>query len=131
MSGIALLSSRLTTIYVLARSKDPASDTTAEWDMKEFEGMVRSLDRSRFWRLRSNRYVEAVLIGAARNCYVQQHLLYTKEPSPFIIDDLSELWWARASWALLFHLLDDIRGVFMIHGEKRGLDSCHGTGVSS
>jgi hypothetical protein len=50
-------------------------------------------------------------------------MLYTKEPSPFIVDDLSESWWARASWALLFHLLDDIPGAFMIDGEKRGLDS--------
>ncbi|KAF9364578.1 hypothetical protein BGX34_001125 [Mortierella sp. NVP85] len=51
------------------------------------------------------------------------HMLYTKEPSPFIVDDLSESWWARASWALLFHLLDDVPGAFMINGEKRGLDS--------
>ncbi|KAF9954443.1 hypothetical protein BGZ65_004000 [Modicella reniformis] len=54
---------------------------------------------------------------------VEWHMLYTKEPTPFIVDDLSESWWARTSWALLFNLVDDIPGIFMIDGEKRGLDS--------
>ncbi|KAF9998085.1 hypothetical protein BGZ79_008231 [Entomortierella chlamydospora] len=54
---------------------------------------------------------------------VEWHMLYTKKPSPFIVDDLSESWWARASWALLFNLLDDTPGIFTVDGEKRGLDS--------
>ena len=50
-------------------------------------------------------------------------MLYTKEPSPFVVGDLSESWWARTAWALLFNLLDDIPSIFMVDGEKRGLDS--------
>ncbi|KAF9202165.1 hypothetical protein BGZ59_002288 [Podila verticillata] len=54
---------------------------------------------------------------------VEWHMLYTKEPSPFVVDDLSESWWARTAWALLFNLLDDIPSIFMVDREKRGLDS--------
>ncbi|KAF9091642.1 hypothetical protein BGX27_001995, partial [Mortierella sp. AM989] len=54
---------------------------------------------------------------------VEWHMLYTKEPSPLVIGDLSESWWARTAWALLFNLFDDIPSISMIDGEKRGLDS--------
>ncbi|KAF9151326.1 hypothetical protein BGX21_008515 [Mortierella sp. AD011] len=57
------------------------------------------------------------------NLAVKTHMLYTKNPSPFVVSDLSESWWVRTAWALLFNLLDDIPNIFMVDGEKRGLDS--------
>ncbi|KAF9953394.1 hypothetical protein BGZ72_005465 [Mortierella alpina] len=54
---------------------------------------------------------------------VEWQFLYRKEPSPFIVDDLSESWWARESWPAWFDLLHDLKGIYMVDGEKRGLDS--------
>ncbi|KAG0247364.1 hypothetical protein BG011_001614 [Mortierella polycephala] len=55
-----------------------AKDALAEnqYNVEEFDMMVERLDRTQFWRLRcSGRYVEDVLIQAARDtCTVQQYL---------------------------------------------------------
>ncbi|KAG0351454.1 hypothetical protein BC939DRAFT_471536 [Gamsiella multidivaricata] len=47
-----------------------------QYDVEEFEAMVGQLDRRQFWRLKcSGRYVEDVLIKAAREtCTVQHHI---------------------------------------------------------
>ncbi|KAG0266304.1 hypothetical protein BG011_002712 [Mortierella polycephala] len=50
-------------------------------------------------------------------------LLYKREPSPFVIDDLSESYWARKSWPLLLELLDDVKNMYMLDGEKTGIES--------
>ncbi|KAF9364625.1 hypothetical protein BGX34_000929 [Mortierella sp. NVP85] len=59
----------------------------------------------------------------AQKTAAEWHFLYHKEPSPFVVDDLSEAWWARESWAALHDLLNDLPSIFMVDGEKRGLDS--------
>ncbi|KAG0340995.1 hypothetical protein BG000_010545 [Podila horticola] len=59
----------------------------------------------------------------AQKTAAEWHFLYHKEPSPFVVDDLSESWWARKSWAALHDLLNDVPSIFMVDGEKRGLDS--------
>ncbi|KAG0221284.1 hypothetical protein BGW42_007945, partial [Actinomortierella wolfii] len=51
------------------------------------------------------------------------HFLYSKNPSPFITDDLSEAWWARKAWHAWLDLLNDVDGIFMVDGEKMGVDS--------
>ncbi|GJJ77616.1 hypothetical protein EMPS_09975 [Entomortierella parvispora] len=59
----------------------------------------------------------------AQKTAAEWYFLYHKEPSPFTIDDLSEAWWARESWAALHDFLHDLPSIFMVDGEKRGLDS--------
>ncbi|KAF9898348.1 hypothetical protein BX616_004153 [Lobosporangium transversale] len=49
--------------------------------------------------------------------------LYNKAPSPFLIQDLSEAFWGRKAWPLLMELLDDQDNLFVIDGEKSGLES--------
>ncbi|KAF9344835.1 hypothetical protein BGX34_005282 [Mortierella sp. NVP85] len=49
--------------------------------------------------------------------------LYKKEPSPFVIKDLTEAFWARKSWPLLMELLEDLNNIYMIDGEKCGVES--------
>ncbi|KAG0332848.1 hypothetical protein BG000_009689 [Podila horticola] len=48
--------------------------------------------------------------------------LYEKRPSPFLAN-LSESFWGRNSWPLLNDLFFDIDNIFMIDGEKGGLES--------
>ncbi|KAF9295912.1 hypothetical protein BGZ74_010570 [Mortierella antarctica] len=48
--------------------------------------------------------------------------LYEKRPSPFLAN-LSEAFWGRNSWPLLNDLFFDIDNIFMIDGEKGGLES--------
>ncbi|KAF9323289.1 hypothetical protein BG006_001595 [Podila minutissima] len=48
--------------------------------------------------------------------------LYAKIPSPFVVD-LSEAFWGRKSWPLLMELLADLDNMYMIDGEKMGLES--------
>jgi hypothetical protein len=43
-------------------------------------------------------------------------------PSPFVVD-LSEAFWGRKSWPILMELLADLDNIYMIDGEKMGLDS--------
>ncbi|KAF9997635.1 hypothetical protein BGZ65_006771 [Modicella reniformis] len=50
-------------------------------------------------------------------------LLYKKQPSPFAVEDLSEAYWARKSWPLLMELLEDVENIYMLDGEKTGIDS--------
>ncbi|KAG0304346.1 hypothetical protein BGZ99_002419, partial [Dissophora globulifera] len=47
---------------------------------------------------------------------------YKKSPSPFLVEDLSEAFWGRNSWPLLMKLID-MNNIFMIDGEKAGLES--------
>ncbi|KAF9931528.1 hypothetical protein BGZ65_004864, partial [Modicella reniformis] len=49
--------------------------------------------------------------------------MYRKTPSPFVVQDLTEAFWGRKSWPLLMELLGDQDNVYMIDGEKTGLDS--------
>ncbi|KAI7831464.1 hypothetical protein BC939DRAFT_498913 [Gamsiella multidivaricata] len=49
-------------------------------------------------------------------------LMYKKQPSPFAVNDLSESYWARESWPLLMELLDDVENMYMLDGEKMGVD---------
>lgn len=49
--------------------------------------------------------------------------MYRKVPSPFVVQDLSEAYWGRKSWPLLMELLEDQDNIFMIDGEKMGLES--------
>ncbi|KAG0002655.1 hypothetical protein BGZ65_002468 [Modicella reniformis] len=49
--------------------------------------------------------------------------IYRKVPSPFVVQDLSEAYWGRKSWPLLMELLEDQDNIFMIDGEKMGLES--------
>ncbi|KAF9578494.1 hypothetical protein BGW38_005669, partial [Lunasporangiospora selenospora] len=58
--------------------------------------------------------------------------LYSRNPSPFSIAQLGEVFWGRRSWPLIMELLDDIDDVFMIDGEKCGIDStrCKNSGRS-
>ncbi|KAG0054547.1 hypothetical protein BGZ90_005957, partial [Linnemannia elongata] len=49
--------------------------------------------------------------------------LYSRNTSPFNINQLGEAFWGRRSWPLIMELLDDVDDVFMIDGEKSGLDS--------
>ncbi|KAF9412656.1 hypothetical protein BGZ94_000969 [Podila epigama] len=49
--------------------------------------------------------------------------LYRKVPSPFVMQDLSESYWGRNSWPLLMNFLDDQDNMFMLDGEKMGIDS--------
>ncbi|KAF9581065.1 hypothetical protein BGW38_002049 [Lunasporangiospora selenospora] len=49
--------------------------------------------------------------------------LYRKHPSPFGVEDLSEAYWGRNSWPLLMKFLDELPAIFMIDGEKTGIDS--------
>ncbi|KAF9979410.1 hypothetical protein BGZ65_006624, partial [Modicella reniformis] len=88
-----------------------------------------SLDQSRFWRLSSGKVIEETLYRASlgpgastgskstrSNLNIALHtldMLYAKESTPFVVNDLSESW-----WALLFNLVDDIPGIFMIDGEN-------------
>ncbi|RUS23318.1 hypothetical protein BC937DRAFT_88281 [Endogone sp. FLAS-F59071] len=56
------------------------------------------------------------------SCKIWQRL-YSKTPSPFSVNDLSEAFWARKSWPLLTEFLDDMDDLFMIDGEKSGIES--------
>ncbi|GJJ68510.1 hypothetical protein EMPS_00856 [Entomortierella parvispora] len=49
--------------------------------------------------------------------------MYRKIPSPFVVHDLSESYWGRKSWPLLMELLEDQDNIFMLDGEKMGLES--------
>ncbi|KAF9193598.1 hypothetical protein BGZ51_002886 [Haplosporangium sp. Z 767] len=49
--------------------------------------------------------------------------LYRKTPSPFVVHDLTEAFWGRKSWPLLMELLDGQDNLYMIDGEKAGLES--------
>lgn len=40
------------------------------------------------------------------------------------MDDLSESWWGRVAWPVWLDLLNDVEGIFMVDGEKGGIDSC-------
>ncbi|KAG0232823.1 hypothetical protein BGW42_007906, partial [Actinomortierella wolfii] len=110
-----------------SRKKASTEDAKATIHKTHTESRIRrynSLDKKRFWRLRSGRVVETVLHEASLQPAAHtRHFLYHKDPSPFLVDDLSESWWARKSWAALHDLLDDIPSIFMVDGEKRGLDS--------
>ncbi|KAF9197595.1 hypothetical protein BGZ49_001891 [Haplosporangium sp. Z 27] len=46
-----------------------------------------------------------------------------KIPSPFVVSDLSESFWGRKSWPILMELLDSQPNMYMIDGEKTGLES--------
>ncbi|KAF9370366.1 hypothetical protein BGX21_005586 [Mortierella sp. AD011] len=54
--------------------------------------------------------------------FLEWEELYTKQPSPFTTS-LSEAYWARKSWPILLGLLHVLEGIFMLDGEKMGLDS--------
>ncbi|KAI8594524.1 hypothetical protein EDD21DRAFT_393480 [Dissophora ornata] len=54
---------------------------------------------------------------------IEWYTLYNKNPSPFGVQDLSEAWWARKAWPAWLDLLDDVDGIFMVDGEKMGIDS--------
>ncbi|KAF9163258.1 hypothetical protein BGX20_001386 [Mortierella sp. AD010] len=49
--------------------------------------------------------------------------MYRKTSSAFATNDLSEAYWGRNSWPILMTLMDDIPNIFMIDGEKFGLES--------
>ncbi|CAG8594225.1 14754_t:CDS:10 [Acaulospora morrowiae] len=49
--------------------------------------------------------------------------LYSKTPSLFSMNDLSEAFWAHNSWPLLTELLDDMDNLCMIDREKSGIES--------
>jgi hypothetical protein len=40
-----------------------------------------------------------------------------------VVEDLSEAWWARQAWPAWMDLLNDVEGIFMVDGEKSGIDS--------
>ncbi|KAF9084070.1 hypothetical protein BGX29_002762, partial [Mortierella sp. GBA35] len=46
-----------------------------------------------------------------------------QEVLEYMSADLSENFWARKTWPMLFELLEDIEKIFMLDGEKMGLDS--------
>ncbi|KAI1294072.1 hypothetical protein EDD11_008261, partial [Mortierella claussenii] len=85
----------------------------------------RLLDSSCFWKLKSSgRDVEKVLFEATLKLGASvRYFLYNKKPSPFIVEDLSESWWARTAWPAWLDLLNDTEGIFMVDGEKGGIDS--------
>lgn len=39
------------------------------------------------------------------------------------MEDLSESWWGRAAWPAWLDLLNDVEGIFMVDGEKGGIES--------
>jgi hypothetical protein len=49
--------------------------------------------------------------------------MYRKVPSPFVVHGLTEAYWGRKSWPILMDLLEDLNNIFMIDGEKMGLES--------
>ncbi|KAG0310789.1 hypothetical protein BGZ97_012310 [Linnemannia gamsii] len=69
-----------------------------------------------FYKIRILDHHELEILGESSQQVVN-------EPSPFVVDDLSESWWARESWAALHDLLNDLPSIVMVDGEKRGLDS--------
>ncbi|KAF8918790.1 hypothetical protein BGZ58_004780 [Dissophora ornata] len=85
----------------------------------------KKLDASRFWILKSSgRAVESLLYEASlKEGAPIRYTLYNKNPSPFGVQDLSEAWWARKAWPAWLDLLDDVDGIFMVDGEKMGIDS--------
>lgn len=48
--------------------------------------------------------------------------LYEKRPSPFLVN-LPEAFWGRCSWPLLADFLYDVDNIYVIDGEKGGLES--------
>ncbi|KAF9352784.1 hypothetical protein BGX34_011969 [Mortierella sp. NVP85] len=53
----------------------------------------------------------------------REERMYRKVPSPFVVHGLTEAYWGRKSWPILMDLLEDLDNIFMIDGEKMGLES--------
>ncbi|KAF9119394.1 hypothetical protein BGX30_003868, partial [Mortierella sp. GBA39] len=109
-------------------SPTPTSSSTSplcsKTKLRRRQQRFQALDRARFWKLQSGRAVEDVLFSASlKEDAPVTARIYKKDPSPFVVDNLSEAFWARTSWPLLKELLDDVTGIMMVDGEKAGIES--------
>ncbi|KAF9162869.1 hypothetical protein DFQ26_003154 [Actinomortierella ambigua] len=94
-----------------------------QYDVEEFESMIGQLDRRRFWRLAcSGRYVEDVLIKAARECKVQQLGLYCQKSEPLKANQ-PESFWRYDVFGMINSLLRDVPDLAVVHGEVTSDDT--------
>ncbi|KAF9196977.1 hypothetical protein BGZ49_002648 [Haplosporangium sp. Z 27] len=94
-------------------SEEPQSNV----DWPEYEKRMASLNREFFWQLKSGRYVEDVLIEAARSTQMQRLGLYTQCPSP-LASPQTEAFYLNQCYGMIASLVRDVPNMTTILGEK-------------
>ncbi|KAF9370930.1 hypothetical protein BGX21_005352 [Mortierella sp. AD011] len=93
--------------------------------IRRIEPRYERLDKSKFSTLSSEYWQKCgeCPIRSKYNDRCNHERMYRKTSSAFATNDLSEAYWGRNSWPILMTLMDDIPNIFMIDGEKFGLES--------
>ncbi|KAF9352187.1 hypothetical protein BGX34_000133 [Mortierella sp. NVP85] len=112
--------------------KDPSSDdptSAGENGIGEFEDMIKSLDRHSFWKLKSGRLVEDVLIRAGREWKGKQLGIYCQRPEPLKMGQ-SEAFWRYDVFGLTNSILRDVPDLAVVHGEITSEDTAQRRNIS-